>query len=150
MRRFVAAILLVAVLVLGAGWIASGAYQAGLAAGSAGVAAGSGTVVLPAYGPGWWGPVGLGWSGFGLGFGFFGLIGAVLFFFLVAGLFRAVVFGRGHRHGFGPPGRGFSGGRGYDWFEEWHRQSHAAAPRSGEPARGASSPGGPRTGHEAS
>ena len=126
-RLFLAAALVVAIGAAGI-W----AYQAGLAAG---VAQGGGTVTYP--GPGY------GWHPFGIGFGFFGFLGTLLFLFLVFGLIRALVWG-----GRGP---GWRGPGGWDhehdrgrWasreerFERLHRQLHAAEggpPR--DPASGA-------------
>ena len=75
MPRILAAILLVAVLAIGGGLIATAAYQAGLgtaittATGSAGTAVTP--VVVPAYGYGY----GPGWHPGGFGFGFFGFLG---------------------------------------------------------------------------
>ena len=100
MRRVVPAILLLTVLLVGGGLVATVAYQAGLSASVTTVAAPSGTVVVPAYGYGY------GWHFFGPGFGFLGFLGTILFLFIVFGLVRAVVFGFGRRshdgHGWGP------------------------------------------------
>ena len=139
MRRIIPAILLIAVLAIGGGIIASAAYQAGLQTAVATTAEGTGTtVVVPAY------AVGYGWHPFGFGFGLFGFLGALLFFFLVVGLIRAIFFGGRHRHrddrGWGPggpmgPGGPDAGSRYGDrygrWeavlhqdFDEWHRGAH--------------------------
>ena len=139
MRRIIPAILLIAVLAIGGGVIASTAYQAGLQTAVATTADGTGTtVVVPAY------AVGYGWHPFGFGFGFFGFLGALLFFILVFGLIRAIFFGGRHRHwdgpGWGPggpmgpsgPGTGRPAGSRYGrWeaalrqdFDEWHRGAH--------------------------
>ncbi len=89
MSRIFAAILLVVVLAVGGGIIATAAYQAGVnTAVTTGAATGGGTVVAPVvvpaygYGIGWWHP-------FGWIFGFF----ATLFFlFIVFALIRAIFF----------------------------------------------------------
>jgi hypothetical protein len=141
MPRILAAILLVAVLAIGGGLIATAAYQAGLttavttAAGSAGTAVTP--VVVPAYGYGY----GPGWHG---GFGFFGFLGTLLFIFIVFALLRAIFWrgGPGRRGGWGPGGWGGYGyGKGPDgqgrgpWeshaneaFDEWHRRAHGETP----------------------
>jgi hypothetical protein len=153
MRRIIPAILLIAVLAVGGGVIASAAYQAGLQTAVTTAAGGTGTtVVVPAYG------VGYGWHPFGFGFGLFGFLGALLFLVIVFGLIRAIFFGGRHRHwggaGWGPggpvgpggPGPGRPGGSRYDrWeavlhqdFDAWHRDAHDPAARStsGDPDPG--------------
>src|SRR6187401_1375774 len=92
MPRILAAILLVAVLAIGGGIIATTAYQAGLgtaittATGSAGTAV-TPVVVAPAYGYGYgYGP---GWHP-GFGFGFFGFLATLFFLFIVFALLRAI------------------------------------------------------------
>ena len=150
MSRAIAAILLIAVLAIGGGLIATTAYQAGVSTAVTTVA-GSGAVVapIPAYGYGY----GYGWHPFGFGFGFFGFLGTLLFLFLVFALIRAIVFRGGPgRRGWGPgwgggpggPGGWGSGdhehgrGRGYlesrfgETFDEWHRKAHQSE-SSGEP-----------------
>jgi hypothetical protein len=141
MPRILAAILLVAVLAIGGGLIATTAYQAGLgtaittATGSAGTVVAP--VVVPAYGYGY----GPGWHP-GFGFGFFGFLGTLLFLFIVFALLRAIFWrgGPGRRGGWGPGGWGGYGyGKGPDggghghspWesraneaFDEWHRRAH--------------------------
>jgi hypothetical protein len=156
MRRIIPAILLIAVLAIGGGIIATTAYQAGLqtAVTTTAVTDGtSATVVVPAYG------VGYGWHPFGFGFGFLGFLGALLFFFLVFGLIRAIFWGGRHRHwdgpGWGPggptgssgPGAGRPYGSRYErWeavlhqdFDEWHRGAHG--PASGPSGTGADAGG---------
>ena len=101
MPRIVAAIVLVAVLAVGGGIIATTAYQAGV---SSAVTTTMGTtatgtvvapVVVPAYGVGWWHP-------FGFIGGFFGFLFFLFFLFLVFGLIRAIVWGgRGRRGWYG-------------------------------------------------
>jgi hypothetical protein len=129
MFRIVAAIVLVAVLAVGGGIIATTAYQAGLSTAVTAAAADGATtvapVVVPAYGWGW------GWGG--PGFGFFGFLFFLFFLFIVIGLIRAVVFGGRGRRGWGPgwdgqggPGdhRGHGWSRAHDTFEAWHREAH--------------------------
>ena len=136
MRGFLIGLLVLIVVVVGGGAIASTAYQAGLsqavtavAQGAAGAAGTTGTtVVVPAYGYGY------GWHGFGWGFGFFGFFGFLLVLFLVFGLIRAIAFG-----GRGGWGRGWKGGGRWDGpgdhrhpfesrarevFTELHREAH--------------------------
>jgi hypothetical protein len=126
MRRVFPALLLLAVLAIGGGLVATVAYQAGLSAAVSTVAAPSGTVVVPAYGYGY------GWHLFGPGFGLFGFLGTVLFLVIVFGLVRAVVFGfgrrPGHGSGWGPGMRGAYRSRwetgAHETFEDWHRRAH--------------------------
>jgi len=146
MRRFVAAILLIAVLAVGGGLIANAAYQAGVDTAVVTAVGAGGTVgtpvVVPAYGYGWR----LG----GPGFGFFGFLVTLFILFIVFGLIRAIFWGGPRRgHGWGGPGRGHGwGGAGHepgrspwetkahDAFDQWHRRAHddpsddAAAPAS--------------------
>lgn len=138
MRRVVPAILLLTVLLVGGGLVATVAYQAGLSTSVTSVAAPSGTVVVPAYGYGY------GWHFFGPGFGFLGFLGTVLFLFIVFGLVRALVFGFGRRprdgHGWGPGMRDAYRARwetgAHETFEDWHRRAHdeAAKPVDGRPS----------------
>jgi hypothetical protein len=146
MPRILAAVLLVAVLAIGGGLIATTAYQAGIATavtatGSTGAA--TTPIVLPAYGYGY------GWHP---GFGFFGFLGTLLFLFVVFALVRAIFWrgGPGRRGGWGQGwgGSGYGDGNGgpgrgnRPWesqanqaFEEWHRRAHgeAAPPVQGDP-----------------
>lgn len=128
MRRLFIALLIVAAIAVGGGFIANTAYQAGLAANIATVQAGTdGAVVVPAYGYGWggygWGP------GLGSGFGIFGFLGTLLVLFLLFGLIRAFAF-RGRGGWGGPRGWGGPGGthpwesRARERFDEWHRTAH--------------------------
>jgi len=152
MPRILAAILLVAVLAIGGGLIATTAYQAGLstavttATGSAGTVVAP--VVVPAYGYGY----GYGWHA---GFGLFGFLGALFFLFIVFALLRAIFWrgGPGRRGGWGPGGYGGYGyGKGPDggghghgpWesqaseaFDERHRRAHGetAPPDTTDPTR---------------
>jgi hypothetical protein len=140
MGRVFAAILLVVVLVIGGGVIASTAYQAGVntavttATGSAGAVVAP--VVVPAYG--------YGWHAFGWGFGIFGFFAALFFVFIVFALIRAIFWrgGPGRRGGWGPGwsgsdrgpnGYGHSGweSRAHDTFDDWHRRAHGDAPSPG-------------------
>ena len=133
MSRTIAAILLVAVLAIGGGLIATTAYQAGLNTAVTTAVAGGATVVTPLPGAGYGYGYGYGWhpGGFGFGLGFFGLLGTLLFVFLVIGLIRALFRGgHGRRGGWGPGGGGGPGG-GRFWearfgesFDEWHRHAH--------------------------
>jgi len=138
MPRILAAVLLVAVLAIGGGLIATTAYQAGLAtAVTATGAAGAVTtpVLIPAYGYGY------GWHP---GFGFFGFLGTLLFLLIVFALVRAIFWrgGPGRRGGWGPgwggsghgDGNGGAGRGNGPWqshadqaFEEWHRRAHGEA-----------------------
>ena len=123
MSRTIAAILLVAVMAVGGGFIALTAYQAGLGTAVAtAVAEGGAAVVAPVA------PYGYGYGWNGGGFGFFGFLGTLLFLFLVFGLIRAVFWrggpGRGawgHDHG---RGRTFWDSRFGESFDDWHRRAH--------------------------
>lgn len=151
MGRLFAVILLVAVLGLGGGIIASTAYQAGVdTAITTSVADGTVVtpVVVPAYGVGW----------HGAGFGIFGLLATLFFLFIVFGLLRAVFFwGRGD-HGRWGGARTWGGPDGWartgdhddeghgrwerharDTFDTWHRLAHDA---SAVPPTDAGAPGG--------
>jgi hypothetical protein len=154
MGRLFAAILLIVVLAVGGGIIATSAYQAGLdTAITTSTVDGAvvAPVVIPAYGAGW----------HGVGFGVFALFGTLLFLFVVFGLLRLLFFrGMGHRHGWagsgpwgGPGGWGRSGGpdgdsigpwegRARETFDAWHRLAHdhpAAPPDAGAASRSGSS-----------
>ncbi len=145
MRRAVIAIFVIAVIAIGGEFIATTAYQAGLAANVTVVQAGASgavvaPVVVPAYGVGW----GWGWHGFG----FFGFLGALFFLFLLFGLIR-FAFGGGRRGWGGPggwgrrPGRWTShdhqGGsrpweaRAHQTFDDWHRTAHGDAATGSTP-----------------
>src|SRR4051794_19427997 len=131
MPRVFAAILLIAVLVVGGGIIATTAYQAGLSTAVTTPTTAPGTavapVVVPAYGYGW----GWGWHPF---FGFFGFFIGLFFLFIVFGLIRAIFWrgrwGRGGGWGDGSrPGSGRSGweSRAHETFDDWHRRAHEPA-----------------------
>ena len=132
MPRILAAILLVAVLAIGGGLIATTAYQAGLstAVATAGDSAAVVTpVVVPAYGYGY----GWGWHA---GFGFFGFLATLFFLFIVFGLIRAAFgWGRGWGRGYGPGGWGPGYGRGhggrYDAWNDRVREVHDELHRTG-------------------
>ena len=122
MRRNVIGAVLITLLVVGAlGAIGFGLYQIGFQQGL--VENGAEVVVNRVHD----GLRGVGWGGWGFGFGFFGLIFKVLFFFLIFGLIARLFFGP-RRWG---PG-GYWGGR--EWHEgphpmeqrmtEWHKEAH--------------------------
>jgi hypothetical protein len=140
MSRVIAAILLVAVLALGGGIIATTAYQAGLSTAVTTVTGSGGTVVTPV--PGY----GYGWHPFGWGFGFFGFLFFLFVLFIVFGLLRAIFWRGGPRGGgWGPGGRGWYGygkgpdghghggwdARAHETFDDWHRRAHGETPPSG-------------------
>ena len=109
-------------------------YNMGLSAGLTSAGAATAVVVAP----------------WGLGFGPFGFLFGILFFFLIVGLIGRLLFGgRRHGHGFGhagaggPGGPGWGGGwsggagpRGWDgrtmppfvepMLRDWHSQAHGA------------------------
>lgn len=129
MRAF-AALLLILVLAIGGGVIATTAYQAGLdTAVTAAVADGAtvAPVVVPAYG--------FGWHGAGFGFGLFGLFATVFFVFIVFALIRALFFrGTGRRGGWGGGPGSWSGSHGpwerhaQETFDTWHQLAHKDSP----------------------
>ena len=140
--------LILAVLAIG---LAGAIYQTGFSAGAAGGV--SPAVVAPAYayGPGW------GW-GWGFGGGLFHLLGFIFFLFLFFALLR-VLFGGGHRRGWGPGPRGWGQGwgpgdrgdhpgpnqfgpwedRARQVHDEWHRRQDA--PTSNPPDARPADPG---------
>ena len=130
MSRVFAAILLVAVLAVGGGIIATAAYQAGVNS-AVTTTATDGAVVAPVVVPGY----GYGWHPFGWGFGFFGFLATLFFIFIVFGLIRAIFWGGGPgRRGWGGPnGSGGStwGYRAHDTFDDWHKRAHADTPDRG-------------------
>jgi hypothetical protein len=121
MSRTIAAILLIALVVIGGGFIAVTAYQVGLGtAVTTAVAEGGGTVVAPlapyAYGYGYgWHPG---------GFGFFGFLGTLLFLLLIFALIRAIFFRGGPGRGGWGAGQRYWEGRFGESFEQWHRRAH--------------------------
>jgi hypothetical protein len=138
MRRTIAIGLLIALLVIGGGVIATAAYQVGLNVAVTTAVADGGTVVAPVPAYGWgYGP-GYGWHPFGFGFGIFGLLFGLFFLFIIFGLIRAIFWGG--RRGWGPGswgGRGGWGGPGNGGdsrFEEWHRQAHEGGSSNEPPA----------------
>ena len=142
MSRIIAAIVLVAVLAVGGGIIATTAYQAGLSTAVTTVTDGGtvvAPVVVPAYGYGY------GWHGFGIGFGFFGFLFTLFFLFIVFGLIRAIFWGGRRRGGGWGPGwdpdarRDHFASKFHGTFEDWHRQAHDATP----PPTGSSPTGNP-------
>ena len=78
-QRIIAAIVLVAVLAVGGGIIATTAYQAGVNTAVTQAAADGATVVNPVVVPAY----GYGWHPFGFGFGFFGFLFTLFFLFIV-------------------------------------------------------------------
>ena len=141
MPRFLAAILLIAVLVVGGGIIATTAYQAGLSTAVTTATGSGGTVVTPVAVPPY--GYGYGWHPYGFGFGIFGFLATLFFLFIIFGLIRAIFWrgGPGRRGGWGGSGGGNSRGgwegRAHDTFEDWHRQAHgeAASPGPNDQAR---------------
>jgi hypothetical protein len=138
MRRIIPAILLVAILAIGGGFIATAAYQAGLNAAVTTAVSSGGTVapvVIPAYGYGY----GYGWHPFGFGFGIFGLLFSLFFLFIAFKVIGAIFFGG--RRGRGPGGWGGPGGPGHhghgpgrEGFDEWHRRAHGSESPNEPPA----------------
>ena len=120
--------LLVLALLAGAAGVGVYAYNAGVAQGLVQ----SGKVTLVEGGPGpypYYGGPFL-FRPFGFGFGFLGCLFPLLFFFLIFGLLRGLLWrgpwgwrrgwgGEGH-HGHGPWGEGSVP----PMFEEWHRRAH--------------------------
>ncbi len=154
MPRIIAAIVLVAVLALGGGLIATSAYQAGVNTAVTTATASGATVVAPVIVPAY----GYGWHAFGFGFGIFGFFAALFFLFIVFALIRAILWrgGPGRRGGWGGPGwHGHDGSRwetrAHDTFDDWHRRAHDgtsgrepdgtdAAGRPGQPGLTAATP----------
>ena len=145
MFRIVAAIVLVAVLAVGGGIIATSAYQAGAASAVTTVTGAAGTVVTPVVVP----ATGWGWHPFGFVGWFFGFLFFVFFLFLVFGLIRAIVWGGRGRRGWYGPGWGPGGpdgarahweSRAHRTFEDWHREAHGGSSGSG-PAGSVPPPG---------
>jgi hypothetical protein len=153
MRNLFIGLLIVAAIVVGGGFIAQAAYQAGLATAITTAAANApdGAVVTPVA-PGAY-PYGYGYGyghgpGWGYGFSILGFLGTLLFIFLIIGLLRAVFWrgpGWGGRRWGGPGGPGGPGNWGdhrdhrsryQETFDDWHRQAHegsGASGGSGEP-----------------
>jgi hypothetical protein len=140
--RIISAVLLVLVLVAGVAGLGYYAYTAGVSQGLID----SGKLVAPATGvaPGpmpyggypYYGPFFF-HRPFGFGWGIFGCLIPVLFFFLFFGLLRGVFGWRRHwgGHYYGMHG---------DWkqhvppmFEEWHKQAHGETSAPGKPDTGA-------------
>ena len=153
MPRVIAAILLVAVLAIGGGIIATTAYQAGLSTAVTTATASGGTVVAPVVVPAY----GYGWHPFGFGFGIFGFFATLFFLFVIFGLIRAIFWrgGPGRRGGWGGyghygPGYGKDAdgqgrspweSRAHDTFDDWHRRAHDAP--AGGPGTGPTPPAPP-------
>jgi hypothetical protein len=161
MRNLFIGLLIVAAIVIGGGFIADQAYQAGVhtAVTTAAANAPDGTVVTPvvpgAYGYPYGYGYGYGFGGWGHGFSIFGFLGTLLVIFLIVGLVRAAFWrgrgwgggwGRGYgKWGMGPGGPGRWGDpsqfaehdprrRFYQTFEDWHREAHGESGTTGEPA----------------
>ena len=157
MRNLFIGLLVVAAVVVGGGFIAQSAYQAGLSTAITTAAANApdGTVVTPVapsaypYGYGY----GYGPGGWGHGFSIFGFLGTLLVIFLIVGLLRAAFWRGGGgggwgRHGYwgGPGGPGGPGtwgdrdprGRFHETFEDWHRQAHGDSTPTPPPSQGPS------------
>jgi hypothetical protein len=131
-RRFVLGILIALVLVAGAVTVGVYAYQFGVTQGIAQsdkiqvVAPEAGTGIMPYYPYGWGGRF---FHPFGF-FGCFGFLLPLLFFFLLFGLVRRMLWGgwgwRGGHHGWGH--RGWQGEGVPPPFEEWHKRAHGQSP----------------------
>jgi hypothetical protein len=126
-RVILALVLIGAVVGLGAGVYNAGVTQGLVASGKVALPDGATGAVAPYVSYGMYRP-------FGFGFGLFGLIFPLLFFFLLFGAIRGLFF-RGARGswGHGPWNRG-------DWdknvppmVQEWHRKMHE--PQAGEPTQ---------------
>jgi hypothetical protein len=152
MRNLFIGLLVVAAVVVGGGFIANAAYQAGLSTAITTAAANApdGTVVTPVA-PGAYGfPYGYGYGpGWGHGFSIFGFLGTLLVIFIIVGLLRAA-FWRGRAWGGGGwgPGYGKWGGPGgpgrwgngehdprsrfHQTFEDWHREAHGESSSTGQ------------------
>lgn len=133
-RRIVLGILIALLLVAGAVMVGAYAYQFGVAQGLA--QSDNLQVVVPEAGAGVY-PYHSGWGGpfFFRPFGFFGCFGfllPLLFFFLLFGLARRILWGGwGWRHhGWGP--HGWRGEGVPPMFEEWHKRAHG---QSAEPPK---------------
>lgn len=139
MRRLFIGFLIVAAIVVGGGFIAQAAYQAGLSTAITTAAANApdGTVVAPVA-PGAY-PYGYGYGygpGWGHGFSIFGFLGTLLFIFLIIGLLRAAFWrgpGWGSRRWGGPGNWGDHDRRSrfQETFDDWHRQAHGQSSGSG-------------------
>ncbi len=129
--RTIAGIVLALLLVGGAVAIGITAFNAGV---TQGLVESGQVVTAPGYPAGpYVGGYGYGW-GHG-GFGFFGFLGALLFIFLVIGLFRAVLGGGRGRGGWGGPGWGGPDGRyGHGAWNDRAREIHDELHRTSGPA----------------
>ena len=132
-------VVLLLVIVVGAGALGVSAYNAGVTAGLAAGGEGSLAVAPVVY------PY-AGWGWHGGGFGFFGFLGFLFFLFLLFGLIRAATWGGRRAWGGGPgrwggPGWGSPGRHGSDrWHEheglrEIHRKLHETEAGEGDPER---------------
>lgn len=130
MSRIIAAIVLIAVLAVGGGIVATTAYQAGLSTAVTQAVADGATIVNPVVAPAYAYGYGYG-GGQGFGHGFFGFLGTLFVLFLVFALIRVIVWGgRGRGGHWGGPGwdpearRTHFESRFHGTFEDWHRQAH--------------------------
>lgn len=120
-RRIILGILLVVVGVAVVAAIANNAFHAGVARGltESGREVGPGAV-RPGPDP-YYRPYGhYGFHPFGLGFGFFGFLFPLLFFFLIFALFKGLFWG------------GWRGPYGAGRYEEWHRKAHESMKEQGQ------------------
>ena len=158
MRNLFVGLLIVAAIVIGGGFVANEAYQAGLhtAVTTAAANAPAGSVVTPVV-PGAYGypyGYGYGFGGWGHGFSIFGFLGSLLVIFIIFGLLRAIFWrnrwgggGWGH-HGYGKWGPGGPGGPGrwgdpnqsgfdprnrfHQAFLDMHQEAHGGSGTTGE------------------
>lgn len=131
-RRIVLGILIALLLVAGAVTVGVYAYQFGIVQGLAQsdkiqvVVPEAGQGLYPSYHYGWGGRFGFHPFGF---FGCFGFLVPLLFFFLLFGVVRRMLWG-----GWGRRGWGHHGWRGEEGvpppFEEWHRRAHGQSPEA--------------------
>ncbi|HSL76819.1 MAG TPA: hypothetical protein VK867_07735 [Candidatus Limnocylindrales bacterium] len=143
MRNLFIGLLILAAVVVGGGFIAQTAYQAGLSTAITTAAANApdGSVVTPVA-PGAY-PYGYGYGpGWGHGFSIFGFLGTLLVIFLIFGLLRAAFWRGGGwgRHGYwGGPGQGtwehHPRNRFHQTFEDWHREAHGESSTTQTPPR---------------
>jgi hypothetical protein len=146
MRNLFIGLLILAAVVVGGGFIAQTAYQAGLSTAITTAAANApdGSVVTPvapgAYPHGYGYGYGFG-PGWGHGFSIFGFLGTLLVIFLIIGLLRAAFWrGRGGWGGGGWGRHGYWGehdprDRFHQTFEDWHREAHGESPTTPTPPR---------------
>jgi hypothetical protein len=135
----VVGIVVVLAIVAGAAAVGYLAYNAGVAnglaqGGSSGAPAEPGAVTPYFYAP-------YGFRHYGFGFGPFGCLVPLLFFFIIFGAMRMMFWPR--RWGWGPGGWGRHGHHGHEewpgWMKEraeaWHRQMHGEEPEQSADAK---------------